>query len=497
MGLAARGWVAQATQCRDILKESMPISYQISEEKLPPKELLITETTATDLVKKMGSGTWTAEEVTIAFLKRATIEDALYQAKRLDAIFQETHELVGPLHGVPISVKEHVGIKGRVYNAGFLGWSDFVSPDDAHIVQFLRNAGAIMHVRTNEPQSLMHMDSANNITGRTLNPFNRNLSPGGSSGGEGASLGFRCAVLGVGTDIGGSSRLPAAFNGVYGLRPTAFRLPLAGLRATGPGQESIRGVIGPLAGSGLGQNPWKMNPSLVPVPWRLVDTPTGLAVGIMKNDNVVHPHPPIARALLVTEKKLQAAGVNVVEWVPFQHEQINKIPISLFSADGHRNLKEAPETSGEPILPLTDAVLNWGNEIRVYENWELNYKREILRAQYHGLMQQRGVDLILSPAYVGVAPKNETGTYIGYTSVWNVLDHPSVVIPTGLAVDQELDVSDTTYRPRSELDAREQAKYAPERFTDAPIGLQLIGKRFGDEELLARAKLVHQIITSP
>jgi Asp-tRNA(Asn)/Glu-tRNA(Gln) amidotransferase A subunit family amidase len=141
------------------------------------------------------------------------------------------------------------------------------------------------------------MDSANNITGRTLNPFNRNLSPGGSSGGEGASLGFRCAALGVGTDIGGSSRLPAAFNGVYGFRPTACRLPLAGLRATGPGHESIRGVVGPLAGSVddlelfmksvLDQNPWKKNPSLVPVPWRSVDTPVSLTVGIMKDDKHV------------------------------------------------------------------------------------------------------------------------------------------------------------------------------------------------------------------
>jgi hypothetical protein len=143
--------------------------------------------------------------------------------------------------------------------------------------------------------------------------------------------------------------------------------------------------------------------------------------------------------------------------------------MSLFSADSPRNLKEALETSGEPILPLTEGVLNWGNGISVYENWELNYKREILRAQYHGLMQQRGVDVILSPVYVGVAPEHETGTYIGYTSVWNVLDHPAVVIPTGLAVDQDLDVSDTAYRPRSELDAKEQAKCESDHRSPLPL----------------------------
>ncbi|KAL3484493.1 amidase signature domain-containing protein [Aspergillus germanicus] len=212
--------------------------------------------------------------------------------------------------------------------------------------------------------------------------------------------------------------------------------------------------------------------------------------------SVVYPRPPITRAFLVAEHKLQAAGVKVVEWEPLQHEQINKITMSLFSADGHRNLREAFEASEEPILPLTEGVLNWGNGISFYKNWKLNYKRKILRAQYHGLMQQRGVDVILSPVYVGVAPEHETGTYIGDTSVWNVLDHPAVVIPTGPAVDQDMDVTDTAYKTRSELDAREQAKYAPEKFKDAPIGLQLIGKRFGDEELLARAKLVHRIISS-
>jgi hypothetical protein len=104
MGLAARDWAAQAGQCRDILKQSIPISYQIPHEKLPPKsrlnvagfpresgqlserELLMTETTATDLVNKMGSGTWTAEEVTVAFLKRATIGQQLVRQAYLSFV---------------------------------------------------------------------------------------------------------------------------------------------------------------------------------------------------------------------------------------------------------------------------------------------------------------------------------------------------------------------------------------------------------------------------
>lgn len=80
---------------------------------------------------------------------------AISRAKELDVAFRKTGNISGPLHGVPISVKALIPFKGRVCNAGFVSWMDFVSPDDAYIVQLLHNAGAIMHVRTNEPQSLM------------------------------------------------------------------------------------------------------------------------------------------------------------------------------------------------------------------------------------------------------------------------------------------------------------------------------------------------------
>lgn len=86
-------------------------------------------------------------------------EPALARAKELDAEFRKTGTITGPLHGVPISVKELIGFKGRVCNAGFVSWMDFISPDDAYIVKLLQNAGAIMLVRTNEPQTLMVSNS--------------------------------------------------------------------------------------------------------------------------------------------------------------------------------------------------------------------------------------------------------------------------------------------------------------------------------------------------
>lgn len=80
---------------------------------------------------------------------------AISRAKELDDIFRKTGKIVGPLHGVSVSVKEHIGVKGRICNAGYVAWCDYVSPDDAFVLQLLQNAGAIAIVRTNEPQSLM------------------------------------------------------------------------------------------------------------------------------------------------------------------------------------------------------------------------------------------------------------------------------------------------------------------------------------------------------
>ena len=129
----------------------------------------------------------------------------------------------------------------------------------------------------------------------TLNPIHRRLSPGGSSGGEGASLGFGCAVLGVGTDIGGSVRVPASFCNVYGFKPTALRNPALGLVGVIGGQESIHGCVGPLGQriDGLiqfqkaiwNQEPWDAETSLVPLPWRETNlSPDSMTIGVMLED---------------------------------------------------------------------------------------------------------------------------------------------------------------------------------------------------------------------
>ncbi|EKV15948.1 Glutamyl-tRNA(Gln) amidotransferase subunit A, putative [Penicillium digitatum] len=537
-----RDWQSQAQKGRDILANSIPKQWLLPVDRLPPvsqksvvdfpqqsglfneRELHITELSATALVTEMGNGKLSAEEVVVAFLKRAVVghqllnfatefmaDEAITRAKEHDEYYRSTGKLVGPLHGIPISVKEHVSMKNRTCNTGYVAWVDEVATEDAFLLQLLSKAGAIFHVRTNEPQSLMHLCCSNNITGTTLNPLNRTLSPGGSSGGEGASMGFRCAPLGIGSDIGGSIRCPAAFCGVYGFRPSTLRNPVTGLKAAASGQETIRGVIGPMASCSmedlelfqravLEQEPWGIETSLMPVPWKTVAPTRDMTVAIMWDDGCVRPHPPITRALRHAKQKLVAAGVNVVDWKPYKHRQGWEIISALYYPDAASKQREVLAKSGEPACPLTDWAFTYSRSTPLShpEAWALHIQRDIYRDEYHALLNRRGVDFILSPTYPAAAAVMGESQYWNYTAVWNLVDLPSVVFPSGITVDPKVDVltgEDREYVPRDEVDKREWRKYQdPERYEGALVGLQLSGKRFKDEETLAAAKIVEEIV---
>lgn len=171
---------------------------------------------------------------------------------------------------------------------GFVSWVGKISPHTAELVNCLEQAGAVTYCHSecsasisttsvlpfvlttesaNVPQTLLRCETANWVFGRTLNPYNRSCTSGGSSGGEGALIAMGGSILGAGTDIGGvclarerprqlnlkivagSVRIPAAFNGLYGLRPTMRRLPYAGAANTLLGMEHVESSIGPLASS--------------------------------------------------------------------------------------------------------------------------------------------------------------------------------------------------------------------------------------------------------
>jgi Asp-tRNA(Asn)/Glu-tRNA(Gln) amidotransferase A subunit family amidase len=260
----------------------------------------------------------------------------------------------------------------------------------------------------------------------------------------------------------------------------------------------------------LDQEPWDEETSLVPIPWRTAGT-KDFVVGIMWNDGVAQTHPPMQRALEYGVRKLKQAGVKVVDWEPFEHARGGKITQALLFPDGGKSIRDALEASGEPIMPLSKFALNYAKEMDVAENWELNVERDKFRDKYHQLMEERGVHFILCPTFVGPAAEHGTAHYWLYTSIWNLLDQPGVVFPSGLTVDPEVDLANGKFHSLNEIDAVEQSKYSLEKFRDAPLAYQLvnhlppfvdeanaskIGKHMRDEETVAAAKVIEAIIRS-
>lgn len=127
--------------------------------------------------------------------------EALSTARGLDKHLQETGKPIGPLHGLPISLKDNFNIVGKDSTLGFVSWVNSPATYNTILVDILQKAGAVLYVKTNVPTAMMIAESVNNTFGRTVNPRNRNLTPGGSSGGESALIAFGGSLLGVGTDI--------------------------------------------------------------------------------------------------------------------------------------------------------------------------------------------------------------------------------------------------------------------------------------------------------
>jgi amidase len=308
---------------------------------------------------------------------------AIERAKYLDSL----PESMGPLHGLPVSVKEHMHIKGLPCNAGFAAWIPRDAPTENNAtVDILLSLGAIPFCRTTEPQALMHLSSNNNITGKTYNPYNRTLTSGGSSGGEGALIAMKGSVVGLGTDIGGSVRSPAANCGIYSLRVSTCRVPMKGMSYAMEGAESILGILGPMCASQrdiqmfmenvLGTQPWKKDPFLVPIPWRKPTLPNKIKVAIMWDDGVVVPHPPITRGLKEVKMAMEKFPdlFEVSDWKPLEHKKGWDIISELYFMDGGAQDKKAMEESGEPMDPLTEFILQQKTvkDHTISEAWEVH-----------------------------------------------------------------------------------------------------------------------------
>ncbi|CAI7572649.1 unnamed protein product [Penicillium glandicola] len=518
-------WESIAATKRQALKDSIPAEWVIPAGIFPPKdqldvttfpresgffterELEITSTSAIVILSHLSSGSWTSEEVTKAFCKTAAsaqqltnclseifFEKAITQAQELDIYFQETGKTKGPFHGLPVSLKDNFNLIGYDSTIGFTSLVNKPATYNSTVVDLLIETGAVLYCKTNVPTAMMISESVNNLFGRTVNPQNRNLTTGGSSGGESALIAFGGSRLGVGSDIGGSLRMPAACTGIFTIRASAGRFPNFRSRACLEGQESVVGVSGPIAktleeillwsSTILSLEPWTRDPKCLPIPWRSVETNKSLKIGVLWDDGFVTPTPPVARALTETVEKLKTAGHEIVNWPATEHLEMLYILGRLFLADGGKSVRDLLEPTGEPFRPEMKAYEE-AKEISVHDLWQIHARRNAVTKIYLDRFNELGIDAILCPTTPYSSVENGKFAYAGYTCVYNLLDLPAITFPCGVSTDKNIDTPYSDHKALSDMDANIQKDYSAEAVHGMSVNLQLIGRRLEEEKLFA------------
>ncbi|KAG8418083.1 hypothetical protein J3458_005520 [Metarhizium acridum] len=417
---------------------------------------------------------------------------------------------------------------------GYVGWIGsnlgVTHPSQIHtlesqVVSELLSLGAVLYCKTSVPQTLLFGETKNNIIGQTLNPHNQNLSCGGSSGGEGALQALRGSTLGVGTDIGGSVRIPAAFNGIFSLKPTPQRVSYRDAANTNPGQNTYRSTVGFLSTSLdglelifrgiLSTKPWLNDPAVVPIAFRqaIIDDYTcrvelnglvkeskqPLKLGVLWTDGIVQPHPPVTRGLNILVAALKQAGHLVVNWNPPSQRTAGRLHESFLTADGAHDIHGHLDLSGEPLIADLQEEFQLKPPIGLLQYQENTLEGLSYEAKYSDYWNQTASDdgQIVDAVIMPVAPHAAVipGKYYhtGYTKVINLLNYSAVVIPVTRA-DKSIDTIDGSYCPENETDQRNWDAYDPQVYDGAPVGVQLVARKFEEEKILAIAKIVVAVL---
>ncbi|KAI1293085.1 amidase [Xylaria venustula] len=524
-------WEALAAKKRQDLLNSIPEEWRIPGHLLPPEsqvdvsefpessgwftreELDITNSTVVELLPKLANGSLTSEKVTRAFCKRASaahqlvnclsetcFDRAIETAKALDGRLAQGLGPAGPFHGLPISLKDNFNLRGLDSTVGFTSYVGDPAEDDAELAKLLIKAGAVVYVKTNVPTAMMIAESVNNTFGRTVNPLNRRLTSGGSSGGESALITFKGSPLGIGTDIGGSLRIPAACTGIFTLRPSFGRFPTLGCRSGLPGQEAVQSVNGPMtrtlsdlehySKAVVDSEPWHVDPRCLPIPWRLATLPSRLKIAVLWHDSMVLPTPPVTRALRHTVDKLKAAGHELIDWSPDGHKEGTQLLGRMFLADGGKSVQRALEKTGEPLRP---EMADYGASLELggFEYWQLHLERQQFQKRYLERWKKAGIDAILAPVTPFSSVENGKFKHVGYTGVYNVLDYSAMAFPTGVTVDRAVDIiRDDAPQPLSDLDRVIKSEYNVDAVHGMPVSLQLVAQRLEEEKCIEMCKIV-------
>lgn len=287
-------------------------------------------------------------------------EAALAEAKAIDQR-RDRGEALGPLAGVPVSIKECFHVAGTDCTIGLSASRGKPSAEDGLPVRRLKAAGAIPLCKTNVPQLMIWHEADNPVYGRTNNPWDLTRGPGGSSGGEGALIGAGASLMGLGSDLGGSIRVPAHFCGVHGLKPTNGLLARTGSYGNLHGMNAIEWTAGPLARrvadlatmlevlstpceneSLAEENVWESPPT----PWKHERRDVrGLVIGVWEDDGYFPPCAAIRRAVNEAAEALAGEGARIVRWSPPDVPEAIRLYFGLLGSDGGADAKRMLEGS--------------------------------------------------------------------------------------------------------------------------------------------------------
>lgn len=532
---------------------------------LTDAELLITEKyDATDLVSELANGNLTSESVATAFCKRAAIaqqltnclteilfDDAIARAKELDAYFQRTGQPFGPLHGLPISLKDTFKIRGYDSSIGVAALCFKPSTVNSALVEQLLSLGAVLYCKTNIPQTMMALDSHNNIFGRVRNPAHKDLTPGGSSGGEGALICLHGSPLGIGTDVGGSIRIPALCNGLYGIKPSHGRVPYAnqqgGLPA-GHSKLSIEATAGPIAHSirdcemllrVVGDNqPWLFDPDVIPQSWqqqsgihtrlpppgpRRQNTP--LRIGIVRTDGHVTPLPPVQRMIDEVAKTLRSHSQSSMHITPIEVVDLDissllskciKTANGLFSLDGTNTWFDILESQSEPLSPwlatrLARKPRKTTEEITKLQAQKIELQTSTLEIwresggfwDASGKKQQassnidREIDVFICPAAPHPIPPTDRWNDVNYTAAFNLLDLPSGIIPVRSVSTEDLACELQAGEPLNGWDKINRELWSAEErelYAGSVLSVQVVAPKLQERRLMEAMAVVDEAL---
>ncbi|CCT61178.1 hypothetical protein IAQ61_005000 [Plenodomus lingam] len=497
---------------------------------LSAEELRITEAyDAVALADAIRDRKLTCVQVARAFCKRAAIaqqltnclteiffDDALKRATELDAHLASGSPPLGPLHGVPVSLKDTCRVRGYDTSIGLASLAFKPATENAVVVDCLLNAGAVLYCKTNVPQTMMALDSHNHLFGRTLNPLNTAATAGGSSGGEAALLAMRGSVLGVGTDVGGSIRIPAMCEGTFGIKPSWERIPFLGLETGSlPGQSKIgiAASVGPMAHSirdielffsaVAGQKPWTADPDVVPAPWSsITSAKKKWRIGLVRRDGVIDPHPPIARLLDEVKGRLQSGGVEVVEMdITPLFSQCQSLANAMFNVEGGNTMFDLLEAMEEPLSPWLSTRLKRKPPMELPKAQALHGRREKLQKEFLGIWKDEHgeIDAFVCPVAPHPVPPIDRFNGVSYTSSFVLLDYPAGTVPVRRFTKDDMVGEMPATKPISNWDKVNRELWTNldrSVYLNTPLCVQVVAPKLHEEQLVSAMATIDSAIKS-